>query len=66
MTDKPVVGCGHCFAEDVPVLSWQRFSNDTVHLRAECRSCGRYIRYLPQSYEDGSPTVWLELAPIRA
>ena len=55
--------CRFCSYEGEPDLGWQVFRNRTVHLRAECRKCGRYIRYLPQADADGVPTVWLPAAP---
>ena len=57
--------CPYCATVDEPYLGWQVFDNGAVHLRAECRSCGRYIKYLKQSEPDGSPSVWALMAPSR-
>jgi hypothetical protein len=27
-------------------VAWQRFKNDTMHLRLECDVCGRFIKML--------------------
>lgn len=56
------IECWSCYHASEPDLSWQVFSNGTVHLRASCVSCGRYIQYVPQTEE------WLELvgpAPVQ-
>lgn len=62
MAEELVLKCGYCFTTNVPMLSWQEFSNGTVHLRAECPECKRYIKYLPQrntlSGVDVGPTKW--------
>ena len=63
MTEDNLLKCRGCSYEGEPDLGWQVFRNRTVHLRAECRKCGRYIRYLPQADADGVPTVWLLAAP---
>ncbi len=46
-------GCGLV----LPMLSWQEHSNGTVHLRADCPSCKRWIKYCPQR-DDQGPTVY--------
>ena len=51
--------CHHCGVIEEPDLGWQVFGNGTTHLRAECRACGRYIKYVPQTPEN------LSLAPLR-
>lgn len=33
-------------------LQWQTFANGTRHIRAECRRCGRYIRFVPQTQDN--------------
>lgn len=48
--------CRSCGVEDGPELEWQTFSNKTLHLKASCRSCGRYIQYVPQNWK------WLRAA----
>lgn len=61
MNDRmPTLVCRSCGVDDEPELAWQTFANGTLHLRASCRSCGRYIQYVPQTPE------WLDVAPGRA
>lgn len=63
----PVVNelaCKSCGVVAEPDLGWQVFANGTLHLRAECRACGRYITYLPQREADGSPSEWVKAAPV--
>ena len=59
----PDLQCRDCYHKGEPDLGWQVFANGTLHLRAECRKCGRYIKYVPQHDEDGNPTPWLGEAP---
>ncbi|MCC6156100.1 MAG: hypothetical protein IT367_20210 [Candidatus Hydrogenedentes bacterium] len=61
----PEVTCPHCATVAEPDLGWQVFDNGTVHLRAECRSCGRYIKFMPQREADGTDSVWAQNAPLR-
>lgn len=61
--DIPPLQCHQCFHSGEPDLGWQTFANGTVHLRAECRKCAAWIQYLPQTAEDGGPTVWVLAAP---
>lgn len=63
MTQKTDLRCHHCGYDGEPDLGWQVFSNDTRHLRAECRRCFGYIQYLKQYDVDGNPTEWLLMAP---
>jgi len=65
MNDDNLLRCRFCSYEGEPDLGWQVFGNGTVHLRAECRKCGRYIQYLKQADADGDPTVWVLAAPIK-
>jgi len=65
MKANNLLKCRGCSYEGEPDLGWQVFGNGTVHLRAECRKCGRYIQYLPQADADGVPTVWMQAAPTR-
>ena len=44
----PSLECRNCFHNGEPWLVWQEFTNGTIHLRAECQVCGRYIQYVPQ------------------
>lgn len=64
VTDVPTLLCDHCGADEEPDLGWQVFSNGGVHLRAECRACGRFLMYAPQRDGDG-PSVWVSMAPTR-
>lgn len=32
-----------------PRLVWQRFRNGTRHVRCECRFCGGFVTYVPQT-----------------
>lgn len=57
------ITCPFCGVVEEPDLGWQTFVNGTTHLRAECRACGRYIRYLPQRDELGNPSAWMQIAP---
>ena len=64
MTDDiPAIQCRLCFHLGEPDLGWQVFSNGSLHLRAECRKCERFIQYMPQTAEDGGPTAWVMMAP---
>lgn len=60
--DELRIDCSHGCGLVLPMLSWQEFSNGTVHLRAECPSCKRYIKYLPQRVtaggEDRGPSIY--------
>jgi hypothetical protein len=40
--------CKHC-GPNVMLLRWQRFRNNTKHIRAECWSCGRFVGYVKQT-----------------
>lgn len=57
--------CPYCAVIDEPDLGWQVFSNGTLHLRAQCRACGAYIKYMPQRDADGADSVWAKNAPQR-
>jgi len=61
----PEIACPYCGVVAEPDLGWQVFTNGTVHLRGECRSCGRFIQYLKQFDLDGAPSLWLLMAPVR-
>jgi hypothetical protein len=40
--------CPDCGPSGMRVV-WQRFRNQTLHLRVECDGCGRFVTYLRQS-----------------
>jgi hypothetical protein len=42
--------------------AWQRFKNDTRHVRMSCAGCGAFMRYLPQK-ADGTPAYRHEARP---
>jgi hypothetical protein len=41
--------CKSCGKEELPVLKWQRFTDSTRHIRAECRECGSFLKYIHKS-----------------
>lgn len=44
--------CGHCQKWNAPkevIESLHRFKNDVIHVRAECKYCRTYIKYVPYS-----------------
>ncbi len=42
-----MVTCPEC---GVPAIqSWQTFTNQTRHIRADCPKCGKFLRYTPQT-----------------
>lgn len=60
--------CGYCGSTRMK-LSWQTFSNDTTHIRADCADCEHYVTYVPQTPENlttvgqrpvkvDPPTLW--------
>jgi uncharacterized protein (DUF3820 family) len=40
--------CKICGCVDEPIIEDRIFSNNTKHIEAKCKSCGRHIQYLPQ------------------
>src|SRR5262245_34340932 len=46
--DAPPKPCSRCKSPDPPDLRWQRFADDTVHIRATCRKCG-HVSYAAQT-----------------
>lgn len=43
--------CARCGQDDL-TLRWQTFANGTRHIRVDCRHCGAYVRYAPQTAEN--------------
>ena len=43
--------CPHCGHAVSPRLKWQPCSNKTRHIRADCPSCGRFIKYVSHTLE---------------
>lgn len=43
--------CSRCGGDDL-IIQWQTFSNGTRHIRVDCRRCGAYVRYAPQTAEN--------------
>lgn len=60
--DDLTLPCKYDCGAVLPMLSWQEASNGVVHLRADCPSCKRWIKYLPQRVTvggiDRGPTIW--------
>lgn len=41
--------CKNCHNEKEYTTRKQTFSNGSVHIRATCKECGTFIKYMPQS-----------------
>lgn len=41
--------CKNCHFENEYTTKKQTFKNGSVHIRAECKRCNSFIKYLPQS-----------------
>ena len=52
----PGISCKSC-GHDRVKTAWQTFSDGRTHLRADCASCGRFLRYLPQQGAPPAPTT---------
>ena len=55
----PELACPKCAHVGIPRLTWvnyQASGQERRHLRADCRRCGRYIQFVPQT------PAWLRLA----
>jgi hypothetical protein len=52
----PELTCHRCGVVDRPVLAWVPCNppSEIVHLRADCASCGRFLKFVPQFHP------WLE------
>jgi len=52
---RPKINCKNCLSDEV-LFREQVFENGTRHLRAECKSCGKFIQYVEQeiSYEEAA------------
>jgi hypothetical protein len=64
---SPPPECDRCHSRDV-ALSWQQVSNGGKRIRAECRRCGRFVKFLPETPENvaaadaaASPTALLDV-----
>jgi hypothetical protein len=44
-----ILACRCCGAADVPRLTWQACRNGRWHLRADCRACGAFLKWLEQT-----------------
>lgn len=43
--------CPYCGGEDA-TMRWETFSNGTTHIRVECATCGKYLRWAKQTPEN--------------
>ena len=49
--------CDHSEKFQLP----QIFKNGTIHIREECRTCGRFIRFVPQQVDTENYILYLDL-----
>lgn len=63
MPEDTTITCPHCGVLEEPDLGWQVIADGRKQLRAECRACGRWVKYMPQRDDDGSPSIWVRMAP---
>ena len=61
--------CRNCGVLDSPKITLQLFTNGTEHVRADCKTCGAYIKYLPKQYRPRPvprpPSKPWELPPMK-
>jgi hypothetical protein len=48
LDQHPLIRCPSCLRCDQVAYTWQAFANGTRHVRADCRRCGRYIKFAPR------------------
>lgn len=38
--------CPRCKTVDIPAIKWQKFDNNTWHIKAECFHCKRHLKWV--------------------
>lgn len=46
--ESRAITCPLCGSQSL-LMTWQKFANNTRHIRATCRHCGRFVRYAVQT-----------------
>jgi hypothetical protein len=64
---SPPPKCDRCHSRDI-ALSWQQLANGAKRIRAECRHCHGFIKFMPETPENvaaadaaASPTALLDV-----